>query len=99
MNWSVSAGPTIEIPGVIATGPCMWTLRMPRRFSSPLAVALPMSLSESISDCAGRWISRVSIGGFTLGMTGSLSLPDVAPCRSLVHEQQHSRDDAQDGQQ
>src|SRR5713226_4038145 len=73
MNWRVSAGPTIDTPGVIDTGPCMCTLRMPSRFSSPLAVALPISLSESISDCGGRSISLVWTGDFTLGIKADLA--------------------------
>src|SRR4029079_17152698 len=61
MNCSVSAGPTIETPGDLASGPWMNALRMPSRFSSPVAVALPMPCSESISDRSGRWMSCVSM--------------------------------------
>ena len=36
---------------------------MPMRLSSPLAVALPMFLSDSIRAASGRWMSLVAIGG------------------------------------
>src|SRR5436190_10945435 len=72
MNWRVSAGPTIDTPGVSDTGPCMWTLRMPSRFSSPLAVALPISFSESMSDCGGRSMSLVVTGGLVLWLVSGI---------------------------
>ena len=45
MNCKVRAGPTTCLPGVRATGPWMWGSRMPKRASSPAAVALEMGAS------------------------------------------------------
>jgi hypothetical protein len=53
-DWSVSAGPTMEAPGVIATGPWMKAERVPSRYNSPLAAALPMCCSDAMSDGSGR---------------------------------------------
>src|ERR1700674_1976758 len=57
----------------MGSGPCMCTLRMPSRFNSPLAVALPIVCSESISDWGGRWMSLVVIGGLVILVSGMAS--------------------------
>src|SRR5262245_52554392 len=61
MNWSVSAGPTTDLPAVQGARPRICGSRMPRRLSSPLAVALPILARPAINSFDGRWMSGVSI--------------------------------------
>src|ERR1700680_500682 len=61
MNCNVSAGPAIAFPGVRATGPTMWELRIPMRASVLVAVAAPIFLSASTRWPGGRMISFVLI--------------------------------------
>src|SRR6056297_1081017 len=60
MNWSVSAGPAMQVPGECVTGPDMWELAMPARWKSVLeAVAEPILRRPSTSSCGGRVMSWV----------------------------------------
>src|ERR1700756_3955630 len=61
MNCNVSAGPAIAFPGVRATGPTMWELRMPMRAKVLVAVAAPICFSASTRWAAGRMMSFVLI--------------------------------------
>src|SRR5690242_11367886 len=61
MNCRVSAAPATATPGFQEVRPCRWGERMPRRLSSPLAVALPIFARPSTRSRGGRTISGVSI--------------------------------------
>src|SRR5690349_6731669 len=60
MHCKVRAGPATRMPGVRATGPRIWALRMPSLDSSLLTVALPIPDSLDTSAGSGRWMSGVS---------------------------------------
>src|SRR4051794_2391455 len=64
MNWSVRAGPATALPRVQGERPRMCGSRIPRRLSSPLAVALPILANPATNSFDGRSISGVSIIGF-----------------------------------
>ena len=80
MNCSVSAGPTIDLPGFQLTGPCMCGLRMPMWPSVPATVAAPMSFSASISSLGGRVMPGVWVIVSLLGTGGGYQLVTEPSC-------------------